>query len=89
MGSAKSFCGHDHTYASPHHPANAAATTYTYVYDTPVKVSDVIIEQHQNGINCVQVTVDGSDERHLESPECLSIFQAWHSDANSDLGNFS
>ena len=56
------YCGHDHKYASAHKPVpGRAATIYTITYKKPVIVRGVRIVQHTNGINCIQVSVDGID----------------------------
>ena len=70
------FCGHDHTYATPHKPKTTPATTYTYTFSKKVQIYGVQIEQHANGINCIQVQIGGLDA----GTKCVT-------NANSYIGN--
>jgi hypothetical protein len=54
------FCCHDSTYTSSQHPDPSFAFA-TYNYDTAVSLSNVNIEQHTNGIDCIRAELDGKD----------------------------
>ena len=56
-----SYCGHDHIYLTSHKPKKTPATTYTYIFSKKVQIYGVQIEQHTNGINCIQITVGSED----------------------------
>jgi hypothetical protein len=59
------LCGNQyfHVQVSPgsynYRPAENPSVTYTYTYPEKVWVTKVLVEQHRNGINCVELIVDG------------------------------
>ena len=56
------FCGHNHQYSSGNVPdPNHSGNKYQYKYSQPVSVYGIEMEQHGNGINCINVKVDGVD----------------------------
>ena len=56
------FCGHNHHYSSGHVPdPNHGGNVLTYTFNQPVGVKSIELEQHSNGINCINVKVDGKN----------------------------
>ena len=62
MRGGGTYCGHNHKMSSNHVPdPSDPGNQYTYTYGTKVNVHSIRLEQHTNGIRCINVKVDGVD----------------------------
>ena len=52
------FCGRDHHYSTS---PTASRARFMYLFNTPVTLSSIDVDQHTNGINCLKVTLDGKN----------------------------